>query len=171
MKLYEISEKFFEILKIAEQETYETGEISAETVDLLEKINCDFEEKVDAIASYIKSLNADENAIDCEAKALQKRKERKRKSREFFISYLQNFMKLFDRTAVETPRNAVKIRKNPESVWVADEFVDWASSNGQDKFLKFKNPEPNKTAIKEALKSGEMFSFAQLIKTERLEIK
>ena len=48
--------------------------------DLLEKTNCDFDEKVDAIASYIKSLNADEIAIDTEVKALQKRKERKRKS-------------------------------------------------------------------------------------------
>ena len=116
MKLYEIGEKFFEILKSAEKETAETGEISAETAELLEKTNCEFEEKVDAIASYIKSLNADENAIDSETKALQKRKERKRKSREFFTDYLQNFMKLFDRASVETPRNIVKIRKNPESV-------------------------------------------------------
>ena len=95
LKLYEIGEQFQDALDQAEEETYLDGCISEETAAVLEALNYTFEEKADGIASYIKSLKTEETAIDNEIKALQKRKERKRKLREGWVSYLLNELKRF----------------------------------------------------------------------------
>lgn len=167
MKLYEISEQYKEFLSL-----YEYSDIPEDAkIDTFDSIECEFKEKVDNIACFIKNLRAEAEAIKNEIKTLEARMKSKIHKSENLTRFLKFEMSYLNKDRIETPRNKITIKKNPESVWVSDEFVDWASSNSQEKFLKFKKPEPNKTAIKEAINSGEIFSFAHLIQTERLEIK
>jgi hypothetical protein len=79
-------------------------------------------------------------------------------------------MAFIGKSKIETPRNRIIIRKNPDSVLLGEDFLNWAQKNA-DKFLNFREPEPDKTKIKEALKNGEKIPHACLIQKERIEIK
>ena len=51
-----------------------------------------------------------------------------------------------------------------------NEFISWANEEHDD-FLRFKAPEINKTAVKNALKSGAEIPFASLTRSQSLTIK
>jgi hypothetical protein len=79
-------------------------------------------------------------------------------------------MEFVSKTKIETPRNRISIKKNPDSVLLKKDFLDWARENA-DELLKWKEPEPDKLKIKEFLKNGGSTPYAQLIQTNRVEIK
>ena len=167
MKLYEISEKYLSFLNLCE-----SGKTPPDAVaDTLSAIEDEFDQKADNLACMIKNLKSEANAIKIEVAVLEKRKIQKEKTIDNLRNYLISQMKIIQKEKFETARNKVQIRRNPESVQVAPDFVKWAEESGNKKFLKFKPPEPDKTAIKEALKNGVIFSFAELIQTERIDIK
>ncbi len=167
MKLYEVSRNILEFESLCE-----SGQIPEEAIkDTLDSINMEFEEKADNIASLIKNNAAHSKALKEEANNLYKRANSKDKSNKFLSNYLLENMKLIEKMQIETNRNKINIRKNPESIELEINFIEWASKNNADHFLKYKEPLPNKTAIKEALKSGDKIPFAKLVKNERIEIK
>ena len=88
------------------------------------------------------------------------------------LEYLKNCLEAAKLKKIETPRAAISIRNNPESVEIADEksFIGWAQDNNDD-LLRYKDPEVNKTAVKQLLKAGEEVPFAKLIRTQSLTIK
>ncbi|GMB10227.1 MAG: siphovirus Gp157 family protein [Candidatus Improbicoccus devescovinae] len=166
MKLYEISEKYFEFLS-----NFENGEISEEEIDKkIKLIAKEFDEKADSIACLIKNLNAEAEAIAKEVSMLKEREKYKSKLSLKLSDYLKSQMKIVGRPKIETARNKLVIRKNPESIEFSNKFIDWARESGEQ-FLKFLEPEINKNLVKEKLKNGEEIPFAKLIQKERLEIK
>jgi hypothetical protein len=58
-------------------------------------------------------------------------------------------------------------------VEIADEqaFIKSMMEAGNDAFLKYKDPEVNKTAIKEALKGGATIEGACISKNQNIQIK
>ena len=69
MKLYEINQKYLEIL-----DAIENGEIPVDCIkDTLDSVEGDFETKIDSIVSYVKNLKAEREAIKNEIKTLQAR--------------------------------------------------------------------------------------------------
>ncbi|MDR2074542.1 MAG: siphovirus Gp157 family protein [Oscillospiraceae bacterium] len=166
MPLYEISEKYFEFLKACEN-----GEIMKEAIpDTLEALDGEFDEKVDSIGCFIKNLNAEAEAIKKEITSLNERRTSKLKCSERLTEYLKSQMEFIGKTKIETARNKITIRKNPESVLLRRDFLNWARENA-DEFLKWKEPEPDKLKIREHLKNGGKLEHAELIQTKRLEIK
>jgi hypothetical protein len=166
MKLYEIERVYREIL-----EMYEDGEIPQEVFnDTWEAIDVEFTDKIDFIACFIKELLAEEREIKREIETLTKRKTSKKTAAERLKEYIKNSMLNVNKLKIETPRNKIQIRKNPPSVEVDGDFIVWATENA-DHFLNFKEPEPDKTKIKESLKNGEKIPHALLVQKERIDIK
>jgi hypothetical protein len=166
MKLYEIARTYRAFL-----EMYEDGEIPQEAFeDTLQTIDEDFVDKIDFISCFIKELLAEEREIKREIDTLTKRKIAKKTAAERLKDYIKNSMLNVNKLKIETPRNKIQIRKNPSSVEVDGDFIIWATKNA-DHYLKFKEPEPDKTKIKEALKNGEKVLHACLIRKERIDIK
>jgi hypothetical protein len=166
MPLYEISERYASFLKSCED-----GEVPDEAVpDTLEALGAEFDEKADSICCFIKNLNAETRAINKEIEALSERKKLKLKCSEQLTEYLKSQMEFIGKTKIETPRNKITVKNNPESVLLEGDFLKWARENA-DEFLKCKDPEPDKLKIKEHLKSGGKLKHARLIQTKRIEIK
>jgi hypothetical protein len=166
MPLYEISERYASFLKSCED-----GEVPDEAVpDTLEALGAEFDEKADSICCFIKNLNAEGAAINKEIEMLHERKKSKLKCSERLTEYLKSQMEFIGKTKIETARNKITVKKNPESVLLEMNFLNWARENA-DEFLKWREPEPDKLKIKEHLKSGGKLEHAQLVKTKKLEIK
>lgn len=166
MPLYEISERYFEFLK-----AWENEEIAEEAMsDTLEAIDGEFDEKADSIGCFIKNLNSEAEAIKKEISILNERRMSKLKCSERLTEYLKAQMEFIGKTKIETPRNRITIRKNPDSVSLSKDFLNWAIENAED-YLKWHEPEPDKLKIKEYLKNGGALKHVELIQTKRLEVK
>ena len=163
MKLYEISEAIREVQNADLPEDAKR--------DTLESLECDFEEKADNIACLVKENNAMSKALKEEAKKLLERAKAKDMSSEWLTNYLKESFISNGKTKIETNRNKISIKQNPESVETDEGFIVWAQSNNCDNLLKYTEPLPDKKAIKEYIKDGNILLLARLIKTERLEIK
>ena len=73
---------------------------------------------------------------------------------------------------MSTPRVVISFRKS-EAVEIENEsdFVAWAQSQNRDDLLTYKDPVPNKTAIKKAIKDGQNVSGAELLGKANIQIK
>ena len=140
--------------------------------DTLDGMEIAIQEKAESVALYIKNLDYEITAIKNEKSRLDARLKSKEKSCKNMLEYLKNCLEAAKLKKIETPRAAISIRNNPESVDIADEksFISWAQDNNDD-LLRYKDPEVNKTAVKQLLKAGEEVPFAKLIRTKTLNIK
>ena len=140
--------------------------------DTLDGLEIAIQEKAESIALYIKNLDYEIKAIKSEKSRLDARLKSKEKSCKNMLEYLKNCLEAAKLKKIETPRTAISIRNNPESVEITDEksFIGWAQENNDD-LLRYKDPEVNKTAVKQLLKAGEEVPFAKLIRTQSLNIK
>ena len=141
-------------------------------VDTLDGMEIAIQEKAENVALYIKNLDYEIKAIKSEKSRLDARLKSKEKSCKNMLEYLKNCLEAAKLKKIETPRAAISIRNNPESVEITDEksFIGWAQDNNDD-LLRYKDPEVNKTAVKQLLKAGEEVPFAKLIRTQSLNIK
>ena len=140
--------------------------------DTLDGMEIAIQEKAENVALYIKNLDYEIKAIKSEKSRLDARLKSKEKSCKNMLEYLKNCLEAAKLKKIETPRAAISIRNNPESVEITDEksFIGWAQDNNDD-LLRYKDPEVNKTAVKQLLKAGEEVPFAKLIRTQSLNIK
>jgi hypothetical protein len=166
LKLYEISNQYFECVREAEDCAVPEDYIK----DTLAAISGEFHQKADNIACLIKNLRAESKAIKKEAQSLRERASQKDRSIDSLLEYLKTNMILLEKHAIETPRNKIRIRKNPKSLEISDEFVSWAAQHARH-FLNYKNPEPDKIKIREAINAGENPPYVKIIQADRLEIK
>jgi hypothetical protein len=168
MKLYEISNS-----RLAFLEAIESGEITEDAIaDTLAGIDGEFDDKADDIACFIKSLLSDKQAIKAEIDILADRADAKQHKADKLIDYLFQQFKLAGKTKVETARNIIMVKKCPVSVQIGntESFVLWAKGNAAD-LLTFKEPAPDKKAIKQALQNGDIIPGAFLENNEKLAIK
>ena len=160
MKLYEIKENYLKLLNM---------DLDDQTLqDTLESLDADLEEKADNIACLIKSLEAEKEAIKNEVDGLMLRMTQKQVKADKLKQYLFDTFKALNKEKIETSRNVLQVKKNPPSVVLDEDFLNWASQNKPE--LTRIKVEADKTAIKEILKNEEL-PFARLEVKERLVIK
>lgn len=160
MKLYEINAQLEALL---EQVDPETGELTCD-LEQLEALSIAREEKLEGLALYCKNLSAEAEAIRSEEKTLAER----RKVAENKAARAKAF--LADQLAGEkfqTPRVAVSWRKS-EAVELGMGFF---ATDANERFLKYKEPEADKTAVKAALKAGEPVPGAELVTRINMQIR
>lgn len=153
MNLFEID---YELMKCFDEET---GEIfDSEMFDSLAMAR---DTKIENIGCWIKNLKAEAEALKAEEESFKKRRqsaENKAKSLSNYLSAYLNGQKF------KTPKLAISWRKS-----TTVECGDWQII--PEDYLKFKEPEPNKTAIKEALKNGTEVPGCYLLEKQNMSIK
>lgn len=164
MGLYEIDKRYMEVLDQGFSVDEDTGEIlfDAENID---KLDDQFNEKVDNIACFIKDLNGLNDSIANEIKALQERKKQNDAKVDRLKGYLQSSMQLRNLNKLETTRNKLSFRKSV-SVMVEDEsLID------EDLFTVKVEKKLDKNKVKALLKEGIEVDGCKLQENINLQIK
>ena len=141
MTIYEINEGILNCIDP------ETGEII--DIDKLNELELERDAKIENVACWIKELKAEAEAIKTEKQTLAERQkvaENKAESLKKWLAYALQGEKF------KTAKCSVSFRKT-ESVEVTDEGLSNLMKE-HDELLTYKAPEPNKKAIKDALKDG-----------------
>lgn len=162
-----------EAIERALMEAYdpETGELleGVTEEDLfakIEQLKVDHEELLDNIASDIKNLTAEADAIRAEKDKLaerQKKTEARRDRAKRLMAFLLNGEKW------KNGRHAVSYRSSEEIV-PDENFIVWASINRED-LLRYKTPEPDKRLIKEAIRNGEALEHVTVNQKRSIIVK
>lgn len=164
LSLYEIDKAVVTVLDDGLVFDEETGEIVFD-VENLDALETERNAKLEGVALYIKSLEAEADAMKAEEKALAERRAVREKKAERLRRYLSDSMQAMGDTKLETARVALSFRKS-ESVVIEDQAALPVE------FLKVKITEtPDKTAIKKAIKAGATVEGAALVENKNLQIK
>ena len=140
--------------------------------DTLDGMEQELVRKAENVAVYIKAMEAEAKSLKAEEDKLKARRQAKENAAKRMREYLMDCMKQANISKIDEPKAVISLRNNPESVEISDEneFISWANEEHDD-FLRFKAPEINKTAVKNALKSGADIPFASLTRSQSLTIK
>lgn len=141
-------------------------------LEALTELKGDFDTKAESVSLYIKELEAGAKALGESIKNLQSRKKAMENKVEHLKAYLINSMDTVNETKIETDKVRISLRNNAPSVLVYDEkaFINQYKGN-RDDLLKYSEPTINKTAVKDALKSGEDIAGATLESKRTVTIK
>ena len=141
MSIYDIDDA---IIKLVDADT---GEITDE--EAFDALQMERSKKIENTGLYYKNLVAEAKAIKDEEKVLSERRKAVENKAERIKNLLVYALK---GEKFESPKLRCSYRK-AKSVQLDDSFIDWARENAGD-LLTFKEPTPNKTAIKSALADG-----------------
>ena len=158
MTIYEINEQILNCIDL------ETGEII--DIDRLNDLQLERDTKIENVACWIKELKAEAEAIKAEKLILAERQkvaENKAESLKKWLAYALDGQKF------KTSKCSISYRKS-ESVEVTEEGLNNLIKE-HDELLTYKAPEPNKTAIKQALKDGLSVEGVQLVQNTSTIIK
>lgn len=152
MTLYDIDKQ---ILACVDPETGEAD------VEKLETLLMERDAKLENIACWIKDIKAECESIKAEEKALTERRQAKEHKAESLRKYLDEALA---GQKFETPRCVVSFRKSQKV-----EITDFDKI--PDDYLRYKTPEPDKTAIKAAIKDGLTVEGCELVDSVSMTIK
>ena len=158
MTIYEIDEKILNCIDL------ETGEII--DIDKLNELQLEKDAKIENVACWIKELKAEAEAIKTEKQTLAERQrvaENKAESLKKWLAYALQGEKF------KTAKCSVSFRKS-EVVEITDEGLNNLMKE-HDELLTYKAPEPNKKAIKQAIKDGLSVEGVQLVQNTSTIIK
>ena len=167
--IYELTGDFLTFSELAEQ-----GELTEEQEQMLKEaldnLKEDIEYKLEGYCKVRANFKADIEAI----KAEKKRLDDKQKALEKRIESLESAMKMAilavkpDEPKIKTPLFSLSVRTNPEKVVMDVEDINLIP----EAYLKFKEPEPDKTKLKEDIQAGKDLSgIAHLERTQSVIIK
>lgn len=159
MTLYEIDNEIMNCIDM------ETGEVV--DTDKLNELQMERDAKIENVALWIKELKAEAEAIKNEKQTLAERQrvaENKAESLKNWLAYALNGEKF------KTAKCSISYR-NSESVEVTEEGLEALMREHED-LLTYKAPEPNKKAIKDAIKNdGLTVAGVQLLQKTSTIIK
>ena len=153
MKLYEIDQAIMDCIDM------ETGEIVNE--ELLNDLQMERDAKIENVVLWIKELKAEAEALKAEKLAFAERQkvtENKMESLKKWLAYALNGEKF------KTVRASVTFRTS-EKVEIADIY------KLDENYLRYKEPEADKDAIKKAIKAGQQVAGATLVPSTSVIIK
>lgn len=159
--LYEIEQSILDCIDA------ETGEII--DAEKLDELMIEREVKIENVALWIKNLLSDADAFKAEKDTFAEREKAARNKAENLKQWLSMAL---DGQKFSTSKVQVSFRRS-EAVKIDDEeqFVDWAWNNERDDLLTFKDSTPNKTAIKQLLKSGKTLDGVSMVENQNIQIK
>lgn len=144
--IYEIASDWFRV-----QEMMEDPELDPQTLaDTLEAIEGELEVKAENYAKVMKNLEGDIVAIKAEIDRLTSKKKTIENNIKNMKATLQSVMEVTGKTKFKTDLFSFGIQKNVPSVVIDVEDV----RDIPEDYLKFKEPEVDKTAIKAAINDG-----------------
>lgn len=162
MTLYEIDEEIQELLSEVDPET---GELITDYA-ALDALLMEREAKIENIVLFIKNLSSDVRELKAEEAALAERRKKAEKKAERLREYVSHAL---GGERFQTPRCCVSFRKST-ALELGEGFTEWAKEHA-DTLLRYKAPEPDKTAIQAALAGGAEIPNAKLVQNTTMTIK
>ena len=162
MTLYEIDEEIQELLSETDPET---GELITDYA-VLDALLMEREAKIENIVLFIKNLSSDVRELKAEEAALAERRKKAEKKAERLREYVSHAL---GGERFQTPRCCVSFRKST-ALELGEGFTEWAKEHA-DTLLRYKEPEPDKAAIKAALAGGAEIPDAKLVQNTTMTIK
>ena len=153
MNLYEIDERILDCVDV------ETGEIF--DIDAFEELSIEREVKIENICLWIKNLTAEAEAIKAEKLALEARQKAKTNKIDSLKRYISTYL---EGSKFETARVKVSFRKS-ESLEYEDVYKI------PEEYLKYKEPDVNKTELKNAIKKGLKVEGVSIVEKQNIQIK
>lgn len=153
MNLYEIDNAILDCVDV------ETGEIFDE--EKFEELGLERDAKIENICLWIKNLKAEAEALKVEKDAFAKRQKAAENKMESLKKYISNYL---DGTSFESAKVKVSFRKS-ESLEVSDIYKI------PEDYLKYKEPDVDKQAIKQAMKLGKEFEGIEVVTNYNIQIK
>jgi len=165
MTLYELTNDYMELLQMAEDPDIDEQAF----LDTLEGIEGALEDKADNYAKIMRMLDGDALAIREEERRLEARRKTVENNIKRMKQSLQTMMELTGKTKFKTQLFSFNVQNNPASVVIDEPDV----ANIPERFLKYKDPEIDRKAIKDAIKAGDedAMDIAHLEQTRGLRIK
>jgi len=155
MTLYEIDKRIVDLIDD------ETGEIIDSNLNTFDELIMERNNKIENVALWIKNLRADAEAYKAEAQAFVDRK----KAAERKIESLTRLLEITLRgRKFKTERVQIGYRKS-DSVQIDK------NAKLPDEYLRFREPEPDKAALKKALKDGVEIEGAWLEEKLNMQVK
>ena len=163
LHLWEISERYRELESLAESD-----DIPPEVIrDTLEGIEGDWEKKAEAVAMYIKNIEAAAEAKAEAAKAIAARSKMLEKRADSLRMYLLLQFQFMGKTRIECGPFALVLKNNPQSVVIDDETALPAVYMVQPPAPP---PKPDKKAIGAAIKAGQEVPGCHAEVSQRVDI-
>ena len=162
--IYELTQDYLRLLEMAED-----PELDPEVIaDTFEGIEGELEIKAENYAKVMKNLEGDIAALKAEEERLAKKRKAIENNIKRMKGILQEAMELTGKTKFKTDLFSFGIQKNAPSV-----VIDAADIRDiPEDYLKFKEPEVDKTAIKNAINAGVNFEgLAHLEVSQSLRIR
>lgn len=163
MKLYDIDQRISACVTLPSGTIVdtETGEII--DVEALKALEMERDKKIEGIACWYKELLSFADALKEEKNVFAQREKAARNKAEALKMFLSEYLegKKFETTKVSLSyRKSEAVEFNGENIYTLP-----------DDYLKYKEPELNKTAVKKALKAGMEVPGCQLVVRNNLQIK
>lgn len=162
--LYKLTAEYAQLLEMAED-----PDTSPETLaDTLEALSGEIEAKADGYGMVIRELSADSDKLKSEITRLKERKDAIDNNIKRMKENLQAAMIATDRRKFKTTLFSFNIQKNPASVVMDEPYIE----NIPEEYLKFKEPEIDRAALKRDLQAGkDLEGLCHLEQTESLRIR
>lgn len=163
MKLFDIDARLAACVKLNDAQAVDTE--TGEVIDLaaIEALEMERDEKLENLGCWYKQLIAEADALKAQKNAYAEREKAKRSKAESLKTYLADFL---NGKKFETAKVALTFRRSE-----AVEFDKAYLMCVPTEYLKFKEPELNKTAVKQAIKAGETVPGCELVERQNLQIK
>ena len=158
-KLYEIKAQLAALIDD------ETGEIT--DMEAFAALDMQRDEKIENMICMAKNLKADIAAFKAEESSLAGR----RKAAENKLEGLETYIAAeLAGNKFQTPKCSATFRRSTY-VDVDPDFVEWASKNNADEYLRYKAPEADKEKIGDAIKAGVEFEHARFAERISMTLK
>lgn len=162
LTLYQMTAEAQELAKILKADDVDDQTI----LDTLESIGLDIASKGSGYIAVLKELEVWEKAFEEEEKRLANCKKIMKSRKDLLKKRLKECAELLGLKKIETERGIISIRKSPPSLNIQDEKLIPPSFST----IIPEHLEPNKEAIKEALRSGKEVPGCQLMQGTYLKI-
>ena len=157
MNLYEIENEIMSCVDM------ETGEII--DCEKLDALTMERDQKIENIALWVKNLEADAKAYKEEKDSFAQKQKTAENKAKSLKEYLSRFLA---GTTYKSTKVNIGFRKSESvDVFSLESLIEYGNSD----YLKYKDPEADKTAIKAALKSGANIPGCILVESNNIQIK
>lgn len=162
--IYELTDDFLRI-----QDMMEDPELDPQTLaDTFEAVDGELELKAESYAKVMKNLEGDLAGIKAEIDRLTAKKRAIENNIKNMKATLQSVMEVTGKTKFKTELFSFGIQKNAPSVVIDEQYIE----NIPEEYLKFREPEINKIAIKDAINNGvDLSGIAHLEQSQSLRIR
>lgn len=163
MKLFDIDERLAACVKLDKSRVVDTE--SGEIIDLeaIAALEMERDKKIENLGCWYKNLLADAEALKAQKNAFAEREKAAKAKAESLRGFLGRYL---NGKKFETAKVAMSFRKSE-----AVEFDAKCIGDVPEEFLKFKDPELDKVAVKKAIKAGETVPGCELVQCQNLQIK